>query len=70
MFELILHRLSLWLKVADANFSYTGNDLFRSLNGILELREEFALTHLSFKIAMLGSMIIFFEIFVVSSFCL
>ena len=36
MFELILHRLSLQLKVADVNFSYTGNDLFRSLNGILE----------------------------------
>jgi hypothetical protein len=31
MFEFILHRLSLGLKAMDANFSYTENDLFRSL---------------------------------------
>jgi hypothetical protein len=34
MFELILHRLSLRLKVMDANLS--GNDLFSSLEGILK----------------------------------
>jgi hypothetical protein len=36
IYDIILHRLALWLKLVDDNFIYTSMDLVRGSNGILK----------------------------------
>jgi len=49
MFELIPHRLALWLNTIDKNFQYMRFDLFRGSEGILSWTKKSSSISIDYK---------------------